>query len=344
MEISQLIKSLPKAELHLHIEGTLEPELMFELAQRNNIQLPYSSVDEVRKSYEFHDLQSFLDVYYLGASVLRTRQDFFDLTYAYLEKAHEDGITHTEIFFDPQTHTKRGVLFEDVIMGIADALAKGKEDFAISSFIIMSFLRHLSEEDAFEILELAKPFYNYIKAIGLDSAEVGNPPEKFKNVFAKALDLGFLTVAHAGEEGPAENIKNSLELLKVQRIDHGVNCVQDEKLVEELIHKKIPLTVCPLSNIKLKVFQNMSEHNIRDLYLKGACVTINSDDPSYFGGYLADNYLECQKHLNFSFIELIQIAKNSFLASFLSEEEKLLKIEELENFVKNLSGLYSAGK
>ncbi|KAB8033556.1 adenosine deaminase [Fluviispira multicolorata] len=340
MQISQLIKLLPKAELHLHIEGTLEPELMFELAQRNNIQLPYANIEEVRKSYEFHDLQSFLDVYYLGASVLIKKQDFFDLTYAYLEKANEDGIKHVEIFFDPQTHTQRGVSFEDIITGIVEALNKAKDEFAISSFLIMSFLRHLSEEDAFEVLEQAKPFYNNIKAIGLDSAEIGNPPEKFKNVFKKAIDLGFLTVAHAGEEGPAENIRNSLDLLNVKRIDHGVNCVTDESLLQELIKQKTPLTVCPLSNVKLKVFKHMSEHNIRDLYLKGVCVTINSDDPSYFGGYLADNYIECQKHLNFSFLELVQIAKNSFQASFLTEEEKEIRCKEIDKFCQNLADMY----
>lgn len=325
------IKSLPKAELHLHIEGSLEPELMFTLARRNNIELPYNSPAEIKAAYEFDNLQSFLDIYYQGASVLRTEQDFYDLTIAYLKRVHEDGVTHVEIFFDPQTHTDRGIDFETVVTGIDKALQQGKQKYNISSYLIMCFLRHLSEEQALETLEQALPFQNKIKAVGLDSSEMGNPPEKFKQVFAKAISLGFLTVAHAGEEGTSEYIWSALNNLHVKRIDHGVQCQQDPKLVKYLQSRKIPLTVCPLSNIKLKVFDTLENHNLKDMLSQGLCVTINSDDPAYFGGYILDNFIACQSSLNLSKQDLTQLAINSFEASFLPKPEKNKHIEKIQN-------------
>jgi len=279
---SNFIQQLPKVELHLHIEGTLEPDMMFELAQRNNITLPYTTPEEVQAAYEFTNLQSFLDIYYQGANVLITEQDFYDLTYAYLTRCHKDNVIHTEIFFDPQTHTERGIAFDTVINGIHRALQNGREEFGISSRIIMCFLRHLDEAHAMETLKQALPHKDKIIAVGLDSSELGHPPEKFTRVFTKAREEGFLTVAHAGEEGPASNINDSLELLKVSRIDHGVRCVEDDDLVEYLAKTRTPLTVCPLSNTKLKVFEQMEDHNIVELLRKGLCVTINSDDPAYF--------------------------------------------------------------
>lgn len=316
------IKSLPKAELHVHLEGTLEPDLMFKFAQRNKVLLPYKSIHETLLAYQFSSLQSFLDLYYQGANVLIKKQDFYELTYAYLERAYEDGVCHVEVFFDPQTHTSRGVDFETIFEGIYTALEQGKKDFKISFYLVMCFLRHLPESDAILTLKQALPYKKYIKAVGLDSSEDGHPPEKFKNVFNKALEHGFLTVAHAGEEGPAKNIWDSLKLLNVSRVDHGVRCVEDDYLIAELAEKQIPLTVCPVSNIKLKVFEQYHEHNIKYLFDKGVCVTINSDDPSYFRAYIAENFALCQKHLGFSNADMIKIAKNSFAASFLPEEEK----------------------
>ncbi|HIQ35807.1 adenosine deaminase [Acinetobacter venetianus] len=326
----ELIRALPKAELHVHIEGTFEPELMFAIAQRNQIQIPYQSVEEVKHAYNFHNLQSFLDIYYAGANVLVHEQDFYDLAWAYFEKCAEDRVVHTEMFFDPQTHTERGVEFATVLAGLKRACTDAKEKLGISSQLIMCFLRHLSEEKAFETLEQALPFKDEIIAIGLDSSEVGHPPSKFERVFAKAREAGFLIVAHAGEEGPPEYIWEALDLLKVNRIDHGVRSEEDERLMTRLISEKMPLTVCPLSNLKLCVVKDMGEHNIRRLLQKGVHVTVNSDDPSYFGGYMNDNFIAIQEALALSHDELKQLAINSFEASFISDEEKQKWIEEIK--------------
>ncbi len=325
----ELIRALPKAELHVHIEGTFEPELMFAIAQRNQIQIPYQSVEEVKQAYNFHNLQSFLDIYYAGANVLVHEQDFYDLAWAYFEKCAEDRVVHTEMFFDPQTHTEHGVEFATVLAGLKRACEDAKAKFGISSQLIMCFLRHLSEEKAFETLEQALPFKDDIIAIGLDSSEVGHPPAKFERVFAKAREAGFLIVAHAGEEGPPEYIWEALDLLKVNRIDHGVRSEEDEQLMARLIAEKMPLTVCPLSNLKLCVVNDMADHNIRRLLQKGVHVTVNSDDPSYFGGYMNDNFIAIQQALDLSNEELKQLAINSFEASFISDQEKQKWITEV---------------
>jgi adenosine deaminase len=316
------IQALPKVELHLHIEGTLEPGLLFELAQRNNVSIPFKSETEVRDAYEFSDLQSFLDIYYQGANVLIHEQDFFDLTWAYLLRCQQDNVVHTEIFFDPQTHTDRGIDFDTVIGGIHRALVRAEVELNISSRLILCFLRHLDEAAAFATLEQALPHRDKIVAVGLDSSEKGNPPGKFQRVFERALKEGFLTVAHAGEEGPASYISDSLSLLKVSRIDHGVRCIEDPVLVERLISDRIPLTVCPLSNIKLRVFDTMAQHNIVDLLRRGLCVTINSDDPAYFGGYMTENFLAVAKAHSMTTQEIAQFSFNSIAASFISKHEK----------------------
>lgn len=316
------IRQLPKAELHLHLEGSLEPELMFELATRNGIQLPYASADEVRAAYEFTDLQSFLDIYYQCADVLRTEQDFYDMTWAYLLHCQQDGVVHTEPFFDPQTHTDRGIAFETVISGIHRALQDGEAKLNITSGLIMCFLRHLSEEDAFATLQAAKPHLDKVIGVGLDSSEVGHPPEKFARVFDAAGELGLHRVAHAGEEGPAEYIDTALARLQVERIDHGVRCVDDPGLVEALAKTRIPLTVCPLSNTRLKVYQEMSEHPILTLLEKGLCVTVNADDPAFFGGYLVDNYMALVNALNLSEEQAIALAANSIEAAFMDDDAK----------------------
>lgn len=320
-DLDDYIVALPKAELHLHIEGTLEPELIFELAQRNNVSLPYDSVQSLRDAYAFTDLQSFLDLYYAGASVLITEQDFYDMTMAYLKRAHADGVCHAEIMFDPQTHTERGIAIETVFAGIANAVRDMQRDTGLSGYLIMSFLRHLSEASAFETLEAALPLrqaYDDVwVAIGLDSAEVGNPPEKFARVFQRCKDLGFQLVAHAGEEGPAQYVSDALDLLHVQRIDHGVRSEEDPVLMQRLIDEQIPLTVCPLSNLKLCVVDDMAEHNLARFLRQGVLVTINADDPAYFGGYVADNYRAVAKSLKLSRSELAQLADNSIVASFL---------------------------
>ncbi|MDP9803059.1 adenosine deaminase [Acinetobacter calcoaceticus] len=326
----ELIRALPKAELHVHIEGTFEPELMFAIAQRNQIQIPYKSVEEVKQAYNFHNLQSFLDIYYAGANVLVHEQDFYDLAWAYFEKCAEDRVVHTEMFFDPQTHTDRGVAFSTVINGLKRACADAKAKFGISSQLIMCFLRHLSEEAAFETLEQALPFKQDIIAVGLDSSEVGHPPAKFERVFAKAREEGFLIVAHAGEEGPPEYVWEALDLLKVNRIDHGVRSEEDEQLMARLIKEKMPLTVCPLSNLKLCVVKDMKDHNIRRLLQKDVHVTVNSDDPSYFGGYMNDNFFAIQQALDLTNDELKKLAINSFEASFISDEEKQKWIAEIK--------------
>lgn len=320
--MNQLIENVPKAELHLHLEGSLEPELMFNIARRNHITLPFNSVEAAREAYNFHNLQSFLDIYYAGAGVLLYELDFYDLTWAYLEKAASQKVLHTEIFFDPQTHTARGVSFPTVINGITQALQAGKEQLGISSKLIMCFLRHLSADAAMATLEEALPYQDAIVAVGLDSSEMGYPPSIFQDVFDKARAEGFLTVAHAGEEGPAEYIWQAINLLKVSRIDHGVRCVEDPKLVEYLAEKQIPLTVCPLSNVKLKVFNSIQEHNLKKLLELGLCVTVNSDDPAYFGGYVNENFQAVFEALNLSQDDIYQLAKNSFQASFLTQEEQ----------------------
>ena len=330
MNAIELIQALPKAELHVHIEGTFEPELMFAIAQRNQIQIPYQSVEEVKQAYNFHNLQSFLDIYYAGANVLVHEQDFYDLAWAYFEKCAEDKVVHTEMFFDPQTHTERGVEFATVIAGLKRACQDAQQKLGISSQLIMCFLRHLSEEKAFETLEQALPFKDEIIAVGLDSSEVGHPPAKFERVFAKAREEGFLIVAHAGEEGPPEYVWEALDLLKVNRIDHGVRSEEDKQLMARLIAEKMPLTVCPLSNLKLCVVNDMKEHNIRRLLQQGVHVTVNSDDPSYFGGYMNDNFIAIQQALDLSNEELKQLATNSFEASFISDQEKQKWIAEIK--------------
>ncbi|WP_421911206.1 adenosine deaminase [Marinobacter sp.] len=305
------LKALPKAELHLHLEGALEPELMFALARRNGIELPWSDVDVLRQAYSFNNLQEFLDLYYQGANVLRTEQDFYDLTWAYLKKCQAQGVVHIEPFYDPQTHTERGIPFEAAINGISSAMRDGREQLGITGGLILSFLRHLSEDDAFRTLEQAMPFRDQFFAVGLDSAEQGHPPSKFERVFAKARAEGFLAVAHAGEEGPPEYIWQALDLLKVNRIDHGVRAVEDPKLLERLADEQIPLTVCPLSNIKLRVFPDMAHHNILDLLEQGLKVTVNSDDPSYFDGYVLENFVALRDGLGMTEEQARRLAQNS---------------------------------
>ncbi|MBL8149717.1 MAG: adenosine deaminase, partial [Blastocatellia bacterium] len=298
--MKDFIQNIPKAELHIHIEGSLEPETMFAIAQRNSVKLRFDSIEQVRKAYQFTDLQSFLDIYYEGMQVLLYEQDFYEMTWAYLEKASQDNVRHTEIFFDPQAHTERGVKFETVVNGIYRALKDAKEKLNISSKLIACFLRHLSEESAMETLQQILSAKDKIVAVGLDSSEVGHPPSKFKQVFEKARNEGLLTVAHAGEEGPPEYVWEAIDLLKVSRIDHGVRAIEDSLLVEKLCRNQIPLTVCPLSNVKLCVFKTLQEHNLKKLLDLGLCVTINSDDPAYFGGYIGENFLATQKALNLS--------------------------------------------
>ena len=329
----ELIKALPKAELHVHIEGTFEPELMFAIAQRNAIEIPYTSVEEVRQAYNFHNLQSFLDIYYAGANVLIHEQDFYDLAMAYFEKCAEDHVVHTEMFFDPQTHTDRGIAFDVVIQGLTRACRDAEQKWGITSHLIMCFLRHLSEEAAFETLEQALAYKNQIIAVGLDSSEMRHPPSKFERVFAKARDEGFLVVAHAGEEGPAEYVWEALDLLKVNRVDHGVRSEEDPQLLQRLIQEKMPLTVCPLSNLKLCVVDDMQQHNIRRLLQQGVHVTVNSDDPSYFGGYMNDNFIAIADALDLTEQELKQLAINSFEASFISDQIKQKWIQQIQNWV-----------
>ena len=328
-DIAKFIREVPKTELHLHIEGTLEPELMFDLAKRNGIKIPYSNVNEVKSAYNFSNLETFLNIYYEGSKVLINEQDFFDLTWSYAVKCREDNIVHTEIFFDPQAHLSRGIKFETVINGINKALLKANKEFGLTYKIIMCFLRHLDEKSAFKVLDQAIEHKDKIIAVGLDSSEKGNPPSKFKNVFKKAIKEGFLTVAHAGEEGPPEYIWEAINLLEVKRIDHGVQCLKDKKLTKELRNKQIPLTVCPLSNVKLCVFKNLKEHNLKDMLNAGLMVMVNSDDPAYFGGYLNDNLVKSQAALNLSKNELKTLIINSFKSSFLSEEKKMQWIKKI---------------
>lgn len=324
------VRDMPKAELHIHIEGSLEPELIFKLAQRNGVSLPFKTVEELRAAYAFTNLQSFLDIYYAGASVLIHEQDFYDMAWAYLQRAKADNVVHAELFFDPQTHTERGVAMETVINGLHRACTDAKTQLGVDAKLILCFLRHLSEESAFETLEQALPFQDKFIAVGLDSSEVGHPPEKFARVFAKARSLGLEAVAHAGEEGPPEYIWQALDILKVERIDHGVQAFRDPALMRRLANDRIPLTVCPLSNIKLCVFPDLVAHNI-DQYLDlGLCVTINSDDPAYFGGYMNDNFLQTfQAKPQWTVTQAFALASNSFAASFATSDERGAWMEQM---------------
>lgn len=335
-ELHALLCRMPKAELHIHIEGSLEPELIFELAKKNRIKLPYPTMEELRAAYAFTDLQSFLDIYYAGAGVLQKEEDFFEMAWAYLERAKADNVVHAEIFFDPQTHTARGILFETVINGLDRAIRRGRDELGVSASLILCFLRHLSEEDAFATLEEALPFRDRFIGIGLDSSERGNPPEKFARVFARCRELGLRLVAHAGEEGSAEYISHALDLLKAERIDHGVHCLDDPQLVARLVRQQTPLTVCPLSNVKLRVFPSLSAHNIGKLLAAGIAATVNSDDPAYFGGYLNRNYTATFEALpELGAKEAYQLARNSFQASFVDESTKAGWIRQLDDFFTN---------
>ncbi len=328
------LNQLPKLELHLHLEGSLEPELMFALAKRNQINLPFTSIEAVREAYEFNNLQDFLDIYYQGANVLLHEDDFYDLTWAYLEQCHAQNVIHVEPFFDPQTHTDRGVPFATVINGISRALMDGEAQLGISSELIMCFLRHLDEEAAFATLAMAEPFLDKIIAVGLDSSEDGNPPEKFSRVFAKARELGLLTVAHAGEEGPAEYVWTAIKDLQVSRIDHGVRSVEDAELIRHLAATRMPLTVCPLSNTKLCVFDDMAKHNILEMLEQGVCVTVNSDDPAYFGGYMTENFIALADGLGLQREQALKLVSNSIAASFADVDRKQamqLLIEQFED-------------
>jgi len=326
-----LLRRMPKAELHLHIEGSLEPELIFQLGQRNHVALPYAGVEALRAAYAFADLQSFLDIYYAGASVLMKREDFFDMAFAYFERASADNVVHAEIFFDPQTHTSRGVAFEEVIVGLDHACRRAHAEFGISSALIMCFLRHLSEDEAFATLEQSLPYRAHFVGVGLDSSERGHPPEKFARVFARCRELGLHVVAHAGEEGPPEYIEAALDVLKAERIDHGVRCTEKPELVQRLARERVPLTVCPLSNVKLRVFPTLAEHNLPALLDAGLCATINSDDPAYFGGYVSQNFVDTFAALpRLDAGHAWQLAHNSFEASFAGAEPKARWGRELD--------------
>jgi len=332
MDLESYIRALPKAELHLHIEGSLEPEMMFALALRNGIDLPWHSVEATRAAYDFSDLQSFLDLYYAGAAVLIHEQDFHDLAMAYFVRAHADGVVHAELFFDPQTHTERGVAFETVLDGLERACNAAQLRFGISSRLILCFLRHLSEDAGFATLEQAQPHLGRIHGVGLDSSEKGHPPSKFVRLFARCREFGMHVVAHAGEEGPPAYIVEALDLLKVERIDHGVRAAEDPALLDRLAREQIALTVCPLSNVKLCVFERLQDHNLKRLLDAGLKVTINSDDPAYFGGYIAQNFLETAQALQLNRAELKHIARNSLEASFVSAAERgpwLIRLDAL---------------
>ncbi len=334
-DLKNFINQIPKAELHLHIEGSFEPELMFNIASRNGVKIKYATVEELKKAYDFNNLQEFLDIYYAGAGALLTKKDFYDLTWAYLEKAHEQNVVHTEIMFDPQTHTDRGIPFSYVIEGIHEALEDAEKKFGMTYNLILSFLRHLSEEAAFKTLEEALPYKSWIKCVGLDSSEVGNPPSKFKNVYAKAREEGFLLTAHAGEEGPAEYVWEALDILGVDRIDHGNRSLDDNKLVERLAAEKTTLTVCPLSNLKLKVVTDLHNHPLKTMLDKGLRATVNSDDPAYFGGYINDNFIAVADALNLDKNDITELVRNSFEASFINDELKQKYLADVKAFVEN---------
>lgn len=328
--LPELLRRMPKAELHVHIEGSLEPELIFKLAQRNGISIPYASVEELRSAYAFTNLQSFLDIYYAGASVLITEHDFYDMAMAYFAKAAADNVVHAELFFDPQTHTARGVSMQTVVKGLDRACKDAQAQHGISALLIMCFLRHLSEVEAFETLEQAMPFRALITGIGLDSGEVGNPPEKFSKVFARCRELGFRLVAHAGEEGPPEYVWTALDVLKVERIDHGVQSVKDPVLMQRLAKDRIALTVCPLSNLKLCVFPDLASHNLRQLLDAGIAATVNSDDPAYFGGYMNDNFLQTFEAIGLDASQAHTLARNSFNASFIDAASRRRHLDALD--------------
>jgi adenine deaminase len=335
----QYIRGLPKAELHVHIEGTLEPELAFQLARKHGIALPYATVEELHRAYQFADLQSFLDIYYAGANVLRDADDFHALAQAYLRKAHEQGIVHVEIFFDPQTHTARGVALDTVLAGLRCALSEAENQFGMTYRLILCFLRHLSADEAMQTLQEALLHKDIIAAVGLDSSEMGHPPSKFAEVFAHARREGLPAVAHAGEEGPPSYIYEALDILQVRRIDHGVRCEEDPQLLRRLVSERMPLTVCPLSNVKLNVFTRIEDHNIRRLLEQGVCVTVNSDDPAYFGGYLLENYLAVQRSLDLSRSQLAMLARNSIEASFLTDGAKGRWYEAIETYTRDTAAL-----
>ena len=323
---------MPKAELHLHIEGTLEPEMMMRLARRNNVTLPYDNVEDIRRAYHFGSLQDFLDLYYTGMAVLLMREDFFDLAFAYLEKIAEQNVTHVEMFFDPQGHTERGVSFDTVLSGLTDALDKARRDFGITSKLIMCFLRHLPEDQAFDTFKHACRCKEHIFAVGLDSTEAGNPPSKFARVFADARNQGFARVAHAGEEGPPAYVSEAIDLLGVQRIDHGNRSLEDPALAARIARDQIPLTVCPLSNRALQTCPNLTLHPLKRMLEQGMLVTVNSDDPSYFGGYLNENFIAIQQALSLTVDDIVTLARNSFRASFMSDQNKASAIDGLEAF------------
>jgi adenosine deaminase len=331
--MTEFIRGLPKAELHVHIEGTLEPELAFQLAAKHGVRLPYATVDDLRRAYQISDLQSFLDIYYAGADVLRDEEDFYLLTQAYLGKAQAQGVVHVEIFFDPQTHTARGVTFDTVLSGMRRALLEAEQKVGMTFRLIPCVLRHLSASDAMSMLTQALPHRNAIAAIGLDSSECGHPPAKFREVFDRARQAGLPAVAHAGEEGPLAYIREALDVLEVRRIDHGVRCDEDEALVERLARERVPLTMCPLSNVKLRVFDRLESHNMRRLLERGLCVTVNSDDPAYFGGYLLENYLAVQEALALTREQLALLARNSIEASFLEPGAKRRWQEAIDAYV-----------
>ena len=330
--MENFINNIPKAELHLHIEGTFEPELMFEIAKRNQIEIPFSSIEEIKAAYEFDCLQDFLDIYYQGANVLIKEKDFYDLTYSYLEKCAAQNVRHTEIMFDPQTHTDRGISFETVILGISNAMKDAKENLNVSSLLIMSYLRHLSEEAAFKTLEASLPFKQLITAVGLDSSEKGNPPSKFKNVFKASIKEGYIPLAHAGEEGNADYVWEAIDILGIKRIDHGNNSLQDPKLVDAIVSRDLALTVCPLSNTALQVVDDLTNHPLKEMMELGLKVTVNSDDPAYFGGQINKNFSAIQNALTLSKEEIYQLCKNSFEYSLLDKDSKEKHLTELTSF------------
>lgn len=333
MASDEFLLGLPKAELHLHIEGTLEPELIFEMASRNGTPTSHHSIEALRAAYEFNSLQEFLDIYYVGAAALRTERDFYDMTYAYLERAAADGVRRAEIFFDPQTHTERGVPFEVFMSGMDEALADGREHLGLSADLIMCFLRHLPAESAMETLADSLPYRDKFIGIGLDSSEVGYPPSLFADVFARAKAEDLHLVAHAGEEGPPEYIWEALDLLQVERIDHGVRCLEDKNLIARLVAEQVPLTVCPLSNVKLGGFAKLSEHTLPQMLELGLNVTINSDDPAYFGGYVGTNFIQTHEALDLSLQDMVTIARNSLRATFLPQERKDALVTGLDGYV-----------
>jgi len=329
-DLHDLIRRLPKAELHLHLEGSLEPEMIFDLARRNNIDIPYASVEDIRAAYDFSNLQDFLDLYYIGMNVLQTEDDLYDLTMAYLRRSHADNVRHVEVFIDPQGHTSRGISFETVMNGITRAMADGEARFGITSRLIMCFLRHLSEEEAFETLEQATPHRDQIAGVGLASSEMGHPPSKFERVFAAAAKLGLKRVAHAGEEGPPEYVREALDLLKIDRLDHGNRALEDDELIKRLVAEQMTLTVCPLSNLRLCVVDDLKNHPLKRMLDLGLRATVNTDDPAYFGGYMNDNYIRTAEAVGLTADDVITLAKNSFLGSFLPPKDIARHIADID--------------